>query len=227
MKLCLFPTAILPLSRDALRVFADALPFGKEERDRLFAIRNEKHLRESLAARMALAALMNEPSLPMRRTDDGKPYLDTPSAPAFNLSHTDGLSVALLSTDASAVGVDVEHLRPMPRRETIAHRLFTEEEQAAIRNAHDPDVAFLCTWTRKEAAVKCTGQGLAAVLQEAKQPRFVRTLLVTHGDRRFLLSVAADAPLHTLALYTPTDEIKIFEDTEATKEIPPCLIRKP
>ena len=90
----------------------------------------------------------------------GKPQLSGISgAPHFNLSHT-GTLAALAVTANHPLGIDIEAERPL--KEDIARRFFSESEVAALA-AHPPDAriaAFYRCWTRKEAFIKATGDGL-------------------------------------------------------------------
>lgn len=83
----------------------------------------------------------------------------------FNMSHSDGMAVIAV-TRSHVVGIDLEHVRPMPDLEGIAKSHFSSTEQAAIATlpADDRLSAFFTCWTRKEAYLKATGDGIAAGL---------------------------------------------------------------
>ncbi len=99
--------------------------------------------------------------LEFSRTPSGKPYLRDVPAFYFSLSHTRGaVAVAVSSRD---IGVDVERLGPA--RPRVAERCFTAEEQSYIGQSDNPGRAFYEVWTRKEAYLKYTGQGLSVPLQ--------------------------------------------------------------
>ena len=96
----------------------------------------------------------------------GKPHLSGVSpAVEFNLSHTDGLVLYAFTSDAP-VGVDVEKRQPFPDALELAQRFFATVESAAIQQTiEDERVAgFLRCWTRKEALVKASGDGLSIAL---------------------------------------------------------------
>lgn len=98
----------------------------------------------------------------------GKPSLARPFAAEdlrFNLSHADGLALYAI-TRGREVGVDVEPVRPLPDAERIAARFFSAREQAALRSLAAPEraEAFFACWTRKEAFLKATGDGLSRPL---------------------------------------------------------------
>ncbi|TWA63371.1 4'-phosphopantetheinyl transferase [Azospirillum brasilense] len=95
----------------------------------------------------------------------GKPSL--PGGPAFNLADCkDHVLIAIAPGDAVELGVDVERLRSVPDAAGIAERFFAPEERAAFAALPEAlrDEAFLNGWTRKEAFIKATGQGLSTPL---------------------------------------------------------------
>jgi 4'-phosphopantetheinyl transferase len=79
----------------------------------------------------------------------------------FNCSRSEGGAVIAL-TAARRVGVDLEALRDVPEAHRIAERWFTPREQRALAAAPTDrrSEVFLRSWTRLEAAVKATGEGL-------------------------------------------------------------------
>lgn len=104
----------------------------------------------------------------LRTTAQGKPLCD--ELPGFSISHS-GELVACALSDEGPVGLDVERLRPIePARFA---RVFSAAEQAWI----DGDSGrFFELWTRKEAAVKLSGEHGIAQLRDTR----------LEGDRAFL-----------------------------------------
>lgn len=103
------------------------------------------------------------PAVPrMERTAAGKPYFPAHPELHFSLSHCKGLAACLLSH--RPCGVDAEGLRHV--KEGVLRRVFTPEEQRAVRNAPAPDLLFTRIWTMKEAYVKALGTGIAYPMQE-------------------------------------------------------------
>ena len=90
----------------------------------------------------------------------GKPRL-VDGRPHFHASDS-GDFVVVARADAE-LGVDLEVLRPLPRRERLARRICTASELAALSRiaAGQRDAALLRLWTCKEAALKAIGVGLA------------------------------------------------------------------
>ena len=60
------------------------------------------------------------------------------------------------------MGVDVEHVRPLESMSSLVRRCFSERERAHFESLPDASrlSAFFRTWTRKEAYLKATGEGL-------------------------------------------------------------------
>lgn len=120
-------------------------------------------LRRVLARALALAP----ERVPLGVRADGKPTLAGELARAlwFNLSHSAGVAVVALSA-IGELGVDVEEIRRLPDADEVARRVFTAAERAAIERASPTrrDRAFFAAWTRKEAYIKATGEGLRASL---------------------------------------------------------------
>lgn len=109
-------------------------------------------LRNILARYTGVSAMR----LSFHREPSGKPFLL--HGPAFNMAHTkDVILVAVAHTD---VGIDVEKAdRSIVNIDRLVSR-FSEAERDSIQNASNPRQALLCLWTRKEAFVKCTGEGI-------------------------------------------------------------------
>jgi len=101
----------------------------------------------------------------------GKPRLlewqPRPSMPGsvlqFNLSHSGSRALVALAWDRE-VGVDIEEIRPRVAMDELVQRFFAARECAEFAGLA-PELriaAFYAGWTRKEALVKATGQGIAA-----------------------------------------------------------------
>ena len=94
-------------------------------------------------------------------TEKGKPYLDEGDL-HFNVSHCGGTGL-LAFTLAGEIGVDVEAVRTDVEGLEIAAQNFHAREIEFIASADDSrDQAcrFTRIWTRKEAVLKATGDGV-------------------------------------------------------------------
>lgn len=115
-----------------------------------------------LARRLLATALERELGLPelpeAAREAGGKPYFPSRPDICFNLSHSHGAAVCALHD--KPVGIDIEKLRPAPRR--LAGGL--------------EDEAFFRLWTAREASIKRQGLGIAALLKPMEPDRLCRCL---------------------------------------------------
>ncbi|MGR3804289.1 4'-phosphopantetheinyl transferase family protein [Marinibacterium profundimaris] len=129
------------------------------DRARFVAARGR--LREILASYVDRPAHM----LDFETVGRGKPVLR--EGPAFNLSHAGGWAALVVAPDAPRlqIGVDIEAIRPI--NPAVAVRSFSLVEQAELRQLLPAGWmrGFFNGWTRKEAVIKATGDGLAADLQ--------------------------------------------------------------
>jgi 4'-phosphopantetheinyl transferase len=85
----------------------------------------------------------------------------------FNVSHSAGIAL-LAFTRRREIGIDVEQVRRDFDVEAIAKRFFSPREQeqlAALTNEQGFEAFFRC-WTRKEAYIKATGEGLSLPLHQ-------------------------------------------------------------
>lgn len=119
----------------------------------------------------------------MEAAAGGKPVLQGYPTRHFNVSHTPGGILCALSD--RPVGVDMEHVRTISDR--VAARWFTPEEQVWAGR----DMARrLILWTRKEAAAKWSGAGLAGgvrTINTCTAPW--QSKLISFVDKPFVLSV--------------------------------------
>ena len=98
------------------------------------------------------------------RERNGKPMLSSRSGQGpirFSMSRSGGLALYAFSRDKE-LGVDVERIDPIPEMDRIVERFFSPRE---IRDYYRIPVngraeAFFRCWTRKEAFLKATGEGL-------------------------------------------------------------------
>ncbi|MEV0524212.1 4'-phosphopantetheinyl transferase superfamily protein [Streptomyces sp. NPDC050439] len=90
----------------------------------------------------------------------GRPAVAGGVGPHFSLSHTEGL--ALLAFADRPVGADVERLPPASTMADVVTSLHPQEQtELAELPPTDRPLAFARCWTRKEACLKGTGEGLA------------------------------------------------------------------
>ncbi|WP_204105603.1 MULTISPECIES: 4'-phosphopantetheinyl transferase superfamily protein [Spirulina sp. CCY15215] len=93
----------------------------------------------------------------------GKPLLKGETL-QFNISHSGDLILYGVSRDRP-IGVDIEQIRPLPDAVKLAERFFCKAEWEKIRDlpSFSTSRAFFTAWTRKEAFLKATGEGIAGL----------------------------------------------------------------
>jgi 4'-phosphopantetheinyl transferase len=140
-----------------------------------------------------------KPSLSAAHADSGV---------TFNLSHSGGVALFAFTLHRE-IGVDVEQVRSDSDLEAIARRFFSVEEQthlAALSAAERVEAFFRC-WTRKEAYIKATGDGLSLPLSQfdvSLAPGEANALRATRPDGaeagRWLLREAPAGPGYIAAI---------------------------
>jgi len=178
------------------------------ERARLGRFRRDVDAARYLAAhaltRVVLGVRLGRPpaSLVFDRTcrcgePHGKPVLA--GGPGFSFTHA-GAVVGVAVLDGGPVGLDVEPVRALPDLEGMAAHVGAPAEPAA----------FFRAWTRKEALLKATGEGLASpmaaiVLDEGglvawsgdgapDGPVWLRDLVAPDGSPAAVAGLGAVAP---------------------------------
>lgn len=86
----------------------------------------------------------------------GKPYFSTGNV-HFSISHTKGHVFCVLAD--RPVGIDAEELSRAVKP-GLAEKILSPMELAQYEAAEDKNKALLTFWVLKEAAAKCTGEGL-------------------------------------------------------------------
>jgi 4'-phosphopantetheinyl transferase len=104
----------------------------------------------------------------------------------FNISHSGGIALLAFARKRQ-IGIDVEQVRYDFDVEAIARRFFSahEQEQLAALPKEKKFASFFRCWTRKEAYIKATGDGLSLPLHQ-----FDVSIVPENGDA--LLSTRPD-----------------------------------
>jgi 4'-phosphopantetheinyl transferase len=168
---------------------------SEEERQRANRFRSPEHRRAFILGRGVLRDLLYrytgiEPGqIRFKYNLAGKPFLaseeDAPEI-HFNVSHAGQLVLFAFSWDCP-VGIDVECIRPMEEMDQVAERSFSAQEYRKFQRIREPArlKAFYHCWTRKEALVKATGEGLSFPLSDIEvsfEPDEPVELLSIHGS---------------------------------------------
>ena len=166
----------------------------------------EKDRRPYVAARAALRTLLGAylglrpEAIEFAYGERGKPRLAGTGGVRFNLSHKAGLALLAFSADCE-LGVDIEAVATMNDRDAVAERFFSIEEAADLRALPptERDLGFYRCWTRKEAYIKCLGDGLYAPLDRFRvtlAPQDAARVVAIDGDTR----KASEWTMHDVAL---------------------------
>lgn len=176
-------------------------------RDRQSFVASRAILRAILASYLAI----DPKELSFSYSKNEKPSLGPAYAGSnlqFNVSHSGGVALFAFGLRRE-IGVDVEHIRRDVEVEGIARRFFSghEQMQLAALPTEERIEAFYRCWTRKEAYIKATGDGLSLPLDQfdvSLEVKNTNALLATRPDeseaKRWFLQEVAAAPGYIAAL---------------------------
>jgi len=137
-----------------------------------FEVDRKRFVRCRIALRTLLGSYLDisPAAIRFRYLTNGKPEIAGPQDSrglCFNVSNSRELALIAVSS-GRALGVDIEKVRPKVEKLEIARRFFSAREIAALLAMGENKrlEAFFACWTRKEAFLKSTGEGLAYPLSE-------------------------------------------------------------
>ncbi len=136
------------------------------EKDRIHFTRCRSALRDLLAGYLAIPAA----DIRFEYLTSGKPQLaaeQNPSALQFNVSHSANMALIAVGSE-HRLGVDIEKIRGDVDTTALAERFFSLRERAGLQALPDHlrVPGFFACWTRKEAFLKATGEGLSFPLED-------------------------------------------------------------
>ena len=196
------------LTFDEVAVYAELLP--PYRREKIERKRLEKDKLSSLVAGLLIRRAIGEK--PVSFDEHGKPYVADNSL-CFSVSHSG--SIIAIATDKREIGLDVEEL-PKTERLKIADRFYHHNEREYVREAEDKLCAFCRIWTRKEAYLKMTGEGIGTDLTafDTTSPPLSDMLYTVNLDG-CCLSVCSEKQIHENGIY-----ISKLELSELIKQQP-------
>lgn len=148
----------------------DLLSDDERQRARSFRVRaaRDGYVRTRGALRLFLGVYsgLDPTSLHIGTGACGKPLLPDRPDLEFNLSHS-GDMAAFAFAEECPVGIDIEAVRTLARLDGLARRALHPAEYRAWRAAEPRDALenFFRRWSRREAVVKATGEGLGPGLE--------------------------------------------------------------
>jgi len=131
------------------------------EKDRIYFTRCRSALRSLLAGYLAIPAT----EIRFEYLTSGKPQLaaeQNPRTLQFNVSHSANMALIAVGSERR-LGVDIEKIRSEVDTASLAERFFSLRERAGLQALPDHlrVPGFFACWTRKEAFLKATGDGLS------------------------------------------------------------------
>jgi 4'-phosphopantetheinyl transferase len=161
-----------PESLASLAATLDEAEFARATR-----FRYEKHRNRFTAARGILRSILGNyldrapGELQFEYGATGKPALIGRFAENlfFNLAHSEDLALIAV-THLGEVGIDVERLRSIADVDKLVARFFSQRENARFQqlSSDEKNIAYFNLWTRKEALLKATGEGIAHSLNRVE-----------------------------------------------------------
>ncbi|HEY0478496.1 MAG TPA: 4'-phosphopantetheinyl transferase superfamily protein [Kofleriaceae bacterium] len=200
----------VPLVQPAASVAALAATLSDDERARAARFHFERDRTSYTIARGTLRTLLGRylahppAQLAFGYRDKGKPYLVAPAGDlGFNLSHSGQLAL-LAFCRGRELGVDIEQRRPLSDLLSLARTSFSPNEYAVFCRLPPADhvEAFFACWSRKEAFIKATGEGISqlADFDVSLAPGEPARLLRVPGEPRWLLQDLPAIPDYAAAL---------------------------
>jgi len=155
-----------------------ASTLSPEERQRASRFRFGKHRDRFIAGRGILRKLLADylngkpDEIRFEYSANGKPFLAGPFAESglfFNIAHSESLALIGV-TELGPIGVDIEKIRSVANADELVERFFSARENLLFQSlpAAQRENAFFNLWTRKEAWLKATGEGIGHLLNRVE-----------------------------------------------------------
>lgn len=184
----------LGVTASALEALAASL--SSDEMGRAGKFKFEKHRNRFIAGRGVLREILGEylqakaVTLRFDCSANGKPALAAEFASAgvhFNLAHSEDMALVAV-TRVGPIGVDIECIRPVNEMDELVARFFSARETVLFQRLRPDEkaAAFFNLWTRKEALLKATGEGITRSLSLVE-------VSFLPGEPARLLAIAGDA----------------------------------
>jgi 4'-phosphopantetheinyl transferase len=167
--------------------------------------------------------LHREPeSLALKYTNRGRPVLADDDAIQFNISHArDWVVIAL--TSRAQIGIDLEYLRADLCVPEMAVSILSAEDLQRFRALPRGEklASFFRAWTRKEAYLKATGEGITEALKAVSVSFGPEEVATLHDSRPNM----AHQPWRLLSLPLPENYAGSLACDDFAKKIDYRLVR--
>lgn len=124
----------------------------------------------------------------------------------FNITHSN--NIVLIAINKNPVGLDIEFINKDFDYESLMPRVFNEPEQFYINSNNNRLIYFYLLWTRKEALLKATGEGLLDHLEELF---CLPEVIYRHQSKYHLSSFLVDDGYVASVAYSPDTEILFWK----------------
>lgn len=220
----------IALSREADLVQRRALLLSSDERARMRRFHFDLHRERFAIRRGALRVLLGcylqiDPGhVTFQYSSRGKPELEQPTQDhvlRFNLSDSSDWALLGVTLD-HPIGVDIEHLRPLPDADTLARDYFSSLEHEKYRSIAPMErlAGFYNCWTRKEAWLKARGDGLSVPLDSfdvtlvpGQPPRLLGVRNAPVDPRRWSLYACTPADDYVAAIAVEREDSQLLQMT--------------
>jgi len=206
--------ARLDLRAEEVKQCASVL--SRDEKLRAGRFHFERDRRRFIVARGMLRLLLGShihiapTAIAFAYSKHGKPLVAGNTAQIhFNVSHSEECALYAISRSCR-LGVDIECLNRDADWHGLAKRFFTDNEYIALQNlnASSRKRAFLACWTRKEAIIKATGDGLTLALDQFEvtvepdvEPQILSAAYLTIADWKLYAADVGNGYVATVAAY--------------------------
>jgi 4'-phosphopantetheinyl transferase len=154
-----------------------AATLAPEEKRRAASFRFERDRNRYVAGRGTLRRILggylktSPAAVRLGNGPYGKPFLvgEFADSAQFNLAHCEDIALLAL-TRGCMVGVDLERVRGMDDADSMAAGFCSKREYAEFKAMPESerDAGFFRLWTRKEAWLKATGEGIGECLNQVE-----------------------------------------------------------
>lgn len=170
----------------------------------------ESYMISSFIKRHIIAKFLQLPvdQIVFSSVKNGKPSVENLQ---FNLSNTK--KYVLIAVSDKSIGIDIEYANPYFNYSDLVQHSFNENEQLFILNGQNKILNFYTLWTRKEALLKATGEGL---VEDMAQVPSIGDLHIRQADT-FKIESLVTEDHHVISFaYDPGIRfIKLWEYTDA------------
>ncbi|WP_214226796.1 4'-phosphopantetheinyl transferase superfamily protein [Pedobacter sp. B4-66] len=160
-----FKINIQEYDRQYSSYYGDLLTHQEFQKATEFKNQNDakRYLASKFVSKNILAHFVSTPAseIVFKQIANKKPYIDEIE---FNISHS--ANYLLIAVSSVEVGIDIELVKPDFNTELLLEHCFDQGERNFINRQSSKAHGFYYAWTRKEAILKATGEGLTDHLNE-------------------------------------------------------------